>query len=517
MLTSRRSLMKVFIDGLQADAEAGMTVESLAKKLGIELIDSCIVAIRRPVEPEKIPTNLFEVSTTKGRMIIRLECEKILEGWRRGYKKFEGTGIRWVTRDAAVFGPVLTDFEPSRDSVELKQYEITLSLAGFSNENSHLVFSRRLHSSVYAPPRGCGVLGRVVYGRHLVEEFHIGDKITKIEPIIEMKEAEKAVIRVDKRYEIREPVQVYTRLGIELDRSSPVGGELTYNVVGDRTLTASRRTSRFIACDRVNVISLVNERIDRRARGAVTVRNSGANAGSVYIYLREAPLTNSHNIVGVVTKGIELADMAMEGDRIAIKVSPNWLDILGRTQREVNKLLQSIGIKHIRKGDPSDQAVVVEQDPSTTLEVYGKGEVTCLGVKPSKVVKVRLFYKEAPKSVKYFKRVTGLDLRREGKLTVYFSTPKMEMILLKGDDVLAKELMPENIPAGTVEANVIGVTNAAKKYAGMIGVRFTESDEFGPTAERFEGTNIIGEVVENHDALKGLKEKGVVYLSEAVP
>ncbi|MDD1766745.1 MAG: methanogenesis marker 3 protein [Candidatus Methanomethyliaceae archaeon] len=509
--------MRVSIDGFQADIEPGTTVESLAKKLGIELIKDCIIAVRRPVEPEKVATNLFEISTTKGRMIIRFECEKGLDGWRRVYKRFEGTSIRWVTRDAAVFGPVLTDFEPSRDSVELKQHEITISLSGFSNENSHIVFSRKLHSSVYAPPRGCGVLGRVVYGRHLVDELRMGDRITKIEPIIETKEAEKAVVRAARSYELREPVQVYTRLGIELDTSSPIGGELTYNVISDRTLTASRKTSRFIACDRVNVISLVNERIDRRARGAVTVRNSGANAGSVYIYLREAPLTASHNIVGRLTEGIELADMSAEGDRIAVKVSPSWLDILGRTQQEVDKLLKVHGIKHIRKGDPSDQAVVVEQEPPTTLEVYRKGEVSCLGVKPSQVVKVQLFYKDAPNSVKYFKRVTGLDLKRKGKLTVYFATPKMEMILFKGDDVLAKELMPENIPIGTVEANLIGVTNAAKRYAGMIGIRFTENDEFGPSAERFEGTNIIGEVVENHDALKRLKEKGTVYLSEKLP
>jgi len=509
--------VRVSIDGLQADVKPGATVEALAKKLGIQLIDKCIVAVRRPVEPEKVLTNLFEVTTTKGRMIIRLECEKVLDGWRRAYKRFEESGIRWVTRDAAVFGPTLTDFEPSRDSVELRQYEITLSLAGFSNENTHLVFSRKLHESAYAPPRGCGVLGRVIYGRHLVDELRLGDRITKIEPIIETREAEKAVIRADRSYELREPVRVYTRLGIELDRSSPVGGELTYNVVGDGTLIASRRTSRFIACDRVNVISLVNEKLDHRVRGAVTVRNTGINAGSVYVYLKEAPLSTSHNIVGRVTEGIELADMAAEGDRIAVKISPSRLDVLGRTQQEASRLLKVHGIKHVRARDSSDRAVVVEQDPPTTLEVYGRGEVSCLGVSPSQVVKVRLFYKEAPSSVKYFKRVTGLDLRREGKLTVYFTTPKMEMVLFKGDDVLAKELMPENVPKRQVAANVIGVTNAAKKFAGMIGVRFTESDEFGPTAERFEGTNIIGEVVENHDALRGLKEKGVVYLSEAVP
>jgi UPF0288 family protein (methanogenesis marker protein 3) len=38
--------------------------------------------------------------------------------------------------------------------------------------------------------------------------------------------------------------------------------------------------------------------------------------------------------------------------------------------------------------------------------------------------------------------------------------------------------------------------------------------EFGPTSEPFEGTNIIGRVVDT-EKLKGLKEKEKVYIREA--
>ena len=72
--------------------------------------------------------------------------------------------------------------------------------------------------------------------------------------------------------------------------------------------------------------------------------------------------------------------------------------------------------------------------------------------------------------------------------------------------------MPPNLPEGKVAANIVGVTNAAKKFAGMVGVRFNESKDFGPTAEKFEGTNIIGEVINNLDALKGVDR--VAYVSE---
>lgn len=506
--------MRVSIDGKQAEVEPGTTVGSAAKALGIELETGCILAVKKEVESEKVQTNLYEVYTTKGKMVIRIECEKILDGWRKTFKKFEGAGIRWVTRDAVVFGPIISDFEPSRESVELRQYEITLSLGGYSSDNTQLVFGRRLHSSLYAPPKECGVLGRVVYGRHLVDELKMGDGIVKVEPVIETKIGEGAIFKADRDYQIKEPVQIFTKLEIELDSTSPLSGEIVYKVTGNDTLTIDRMTSRFIACDSMTMGTLASERQERRSRGFVTVRNSGANSGSVYVYLKEAALTPAHNIAGMVREGMELADVTGNGDRISVKVTPQMLDLRGRTQKDSEELLKSRGIKQKRSGDSSDSAIVVEQDPPTTLELLIKGEATCFGVKPSELIGVRLFSREAPNSVRYFRRLTGLELRKTGIMTVYFTTPKSEMILFKGDEVMAKELLPENVPERKVGANILGVTNAVKKFAGMVGVRFTESTEFGPTAEKFEGTNIIGEVVANLDGVKKLGGKKTVYITE---
>jgi UPF0288 family protein (methanogenesis marker protein 3) len=53
-----------------------------------------------------------------------------------------------------------------------------------------------------------------------------------------------------------------------------------------------------------------------------------------------------------------------------------------------------------------------------------------------------------------------------------------------------------------------------KKFTGMIGVRFTNSDKFGPTAEAFDGTNLIGEVAGNMEVLRKLKEGAEIYLLE---
>jgi putative methanogenesis marker protein 3 len=507
--------LKVSIDGIETDVQEGATVESAAAAAGIKIHEGCTIAVRKVTEMEKIQTNLYEIKTSRGRMLVRIECEGILEGWRRFYKRLVGSGVHWATREAIAFGPIVTDLEPSNEPVELMPYEITISLSGFSNENTHLIFSRKTHSSTYSPPKGCSTVGRVVYGRHLLDLLHLGDTITAMEPVLETREEEGSLTRADRTYQLKEPARISTKLALELDGSSPVCGDIVYKALGDGLLSVSTKTSRFIAHSSVSMVSLPVEKQYRRSRGSVTVRNSGYDCGSTYIYLREAALTPSHNITGKVTSGMDLADVAQESDVLAIDISPPRLDILGASQSRAAEILQEHNIRQRRSGDASDGAVVVEQSPSTTMEVYAKGEADCLGVQPSQLVRVRLYDSEAPISIRYFRRITGLDLRRTGKMTVYFATPKMDMVLFKGDEVMAKELLPENTPQAKVKPNILAVTNAVKRYAGMVGVRFSESGEFGPTAEKFEGTNIIGEVIENVDALKQVTEKKTVYISEA--
>jgi UPF0288 family protein (methanogenesis marker protein 3) len=53
-----------------------------------------------------------------------------------------------------------------------------------------------------------------------------------------------------------------------------------------------------------------------------------------------------------------------------------------------------------------------------------------------------------------------------------------------------------------------------KKFAGMIGIRMTDSEKFGPTAESFDGTNLIGEVQGGLDLLRRLKEGSELYIQE---
>jgi UPF0288 family protein (methanogenesis marker protein 3) len=48
----------------------------------------------------------------------------------------------------------------------------------------------------------------------------------------------------------------------------------------------------------------------------------------------------------------------------------------------------------------------------------------------------------------------------------------------------------------------------------VIGIRLKASDGFGPTGEAFEGTNLIGKVIQGLDLLKNRNVGDVVYLME---
>ncbi|MDI9608695.1 MAG: hypothetical protein QFX34_00265, partial [Candidatus Verstraetearchaeota archaeon] len=186
--------MKIVVDGNEYEAVEGERLGAMLVKLGIRGKEGCIIAVKKKVREESVETNLFEIETTRGRMILRIECDELLERWRESCHGYEGAGVRWTTKDAVVFGSTIFDAQPSMEPVSLGRYEVTLSLSGLSKENTLLVFSKRPHSASYYPPKGCAVLGRVVYGRHLVGLLKMGDRILSIKPVLETKELAKSLL-----------------------------------------------------------------------------------------------------------------------------------------------------------------------------------------------------------------------------------------------------------------------------------------------------------------------------------
>lgn len=508
--------LRIIVDGNEYESGEGERLGAMLERLGITAKEGCIIAVKKKVMEESVETDLFEIETTKGRMVLRVECGDLLERWRRSCHGYEGAGVRWTTKDAVVFGSTVFDAQPSMEPVSLGRYEVTLSLSGLSKENTLLVFSKRPHSASYYPPKGCAVLGRIVYGRHLVGLLRMGDKILSIKPVLETKELTKSLLKGEAGTLLEDGDRIFTKVEVELDHDSPVCGEQAYNVLNEGVIKVSSETSSYICYSERKVISLPVEKLGVRERGSFTIRNSGENVGAAYIYKREAPLAQSHTIVGKVIEGIELVDLAKEGDCLSVSVRPPRIDLLGKRVSEARTALDAIGVKLETEGAPSDPdlGVIVEHEPQNSLEIYKKGFVRCKVISPEGILKIRLYENEAPNSVKYFRAVTGLERKAFGKLKVYFATPKMEMILFKGDEEIAKGLTPENTPTGKVLAGSIGVTNTVKKFAGMIGIRMTDSERFGPTAESFDGTNLIGEVEGGLDLLRRLKEGSELYVQE---
>jgi len=154
---------------------------------------------------------------------------------------------------------------------------------------------------------------------------------------------------------------------------------------------------------------------------------------------------------------------------------------------------------------------VVDQDPPTTMEVLAAGRVRLKSVSAGKVVDVALDDRHAPLTVKVFRSVTGLDRRRVGTMPLFFHFE--DVYLFKPRLGEGMKIIPENTPVGRVERAVLAMTNDSRRGAGMVGVRTEASTEFGPTSEPFDGTNIIGTVIDM-DKLKGVREKETVYIRE---
>lgn len=497
--------MKVIIDGNEVNAREGIAIRDLLPEKKNEFI----IAVKKTISEKSIITNLYEVITTKGKMIIKWECERALDKWRQIYKNFERCKVRWATNEAIAFGPANTNFKPLIKEVELKKNEVTISLSGMSPEESHLIFSKKLHVGLYFPPNDGDIMGRVVYGRHLLDFLKVGDMIKKISPIIERRGGFQ-LIRANLDYMPNDGDEIITKMEIDLDFETPKNGEHLYNMLANGFFV-SRKTSRFIAYDK-QIISLENEKIGIRERGIVSIRNNGNRAGSIYIYINDAPISMDHTIVGRVVRGLELADVALEGDKIDLVINPVRIELLGKSQKEASLILEKLGIKHIRDGDEKDEAIIVNHLPSTTLEIFKKKEVICKGISKERILKIKLYRSLAPLTINYFERISNMNIRKIGSLKVFFATK--DVILFKGSLELGKMLMPENTPKDFVLPGTIGVTNSVKKYAGIIGIRLSKSDRFGPTAEGFDGSNIIGEVIEGLENLKNVKENDEIYIME---
>lgn len=503
--------MHVRINGKLTDVRKGSVLGDVLKDQTYK--PGTKIAVIRSEEMIKKETREFEIRFSKGSMILRLNDSEFGQLMRTRIEDLRGLVIRWQTSKILAAGSFATRIEVDRGRYRYKKYDCFFALGGFDPSTTYLMVSKIDHEGQYGV-RG-GVFGRIIRGRYLLEELEEGDQILDVRPVIlELKDRD-AFLTDDINLPLEEGMNIETYVQVKLDPESPVSSEhfLVLSERGVMRITESSPT--FAACSENLDVVLPPEKTAVRDRWSVTVRNTGSGMGRVYFYRMQRQLHPSHSYTGTVVAGRELIRLAGANDFITITTDPPRILTIGMTQAEGQKLLDSVGKVQIRKGDVSDDAIIVEQEPELTMQLLYTDQVETFGVKSDQIHEIELYPDISPKTYRYFRKMTGLDHKPIGTLNVFFAYPGMSMILFEGNSREAAGLPPEESFGELSPRGQIGVTNQARPQKGLIGIRLEDNQEFGPTGEERYGTNIIGRVVGDLDRMvKGLKDGDIVYVKE---
>jgi putative methanogenesis marker protein 3 len=508
--------MLVKVNGDEIKLPESSTIEDAIKASKAPYIKGCVLGVIKGKEEVERHINKYSFKTTKGSIIIELlsDCsDLLLDTFKNQYKEFENLRIRWTTSNEVALGPIKTDLVPTRDEHEYQSWDVILSLSGFTAEATHIIFSKEKHKAVYGTPEeNKGVFARVVGGKRTIMQLTDEDYVKSVKPVIERKSIIESAAITKLETLISDGNEIFTYVLIEPTEKSPGSVEQLFALAEKGEVHVDYESESFVGFYGLQGLEKEAEYIDQRRRGIVTLRNDGKGVGRIYVYREDRVSTPSHTVVGKITKGIQLMDIANQDDRITIKTIPERIMTLSMSQKEAQELLKSRGIEQIREGSDDDTAIVVQQEPKFTMEIIAQKQVKTLGVPANEMIYIDINDK-TPKSSWYFKKLTGLLDSPVGSLNVLFAFPGMKVMMFKGNPKESKGLIPENNPKGCVKAGEIGITNMSRRQIGIIGVRFEDNDEFGPTGEPFKGTNIIGKVVEGIENLEKFKEGEKVYVA----
>lgn len=505
-------MVTIHLDGRRLDVDEHSRISAILPPIPA----GCCIAVIRPPAQEQAATNSLAISTTAGEITIETEGEGA--AFLTAGDLADRLLLHWKDRYAAAFGPFPSSIRPVRRQALYERGDVILGCGGYDPQRSYLVFSKLRHSADHGADESRGVVGRVVSGRAVLDRWATGDRITKIEPVISWADTSRSFTTTDFDIAPEDGMQVVTRVEVIAHGYSP--GKITTEAAGSvehllfaqegGTFTVSRATSTHILDATYAGTGVPAENRHPRREGTVTVRNSGPSSGGVYIYRSDVQSSPMHSIVGHVVHGIELVKLAKDGDTLSVTVQPARIDLLGVTLPRAEQIAAERGFAlHVdkREGD----RIVVSQEPGMTLDVLNEKAATVVTAPDSKVVDLVLDDAAAPVSCATFRRLTGLANHDAGMIPLFFKFD--DVFLFKPLVPADTAIIPENVPAGEVPAAALGITNDSRKGSGMVGVRLSANREFGPTSEPFEGTNIIGTVIDT-GKLKNFKEREIVYIRE---
>ena len=511
--------MLIKINGEEIDVAEGSSIQEVIDETNAPYTPGSIVCLIKGKKELEKNISKYKIKTNQGSIIIQLdeseEAKPLVDVWKNQYEDFVDLNIRWSTPTEVAIGPVVTDLEPTSEEYKYYEGDVVLSLSSFSNESTHLIMLKENTTNVYSvPPYNKGIFARVIGGKKTLESLTDDDCVIGVEPIVERSTTTDSASVSDLNTILEEGNELYTYISFDIDDESPVCVEHLFSLIKDGRIKVSYDSESFIGFYDLEGIEKPKEDTTQRLRGTITVRNTGVGVGKLFIYRENRVLTPNHTTVGKIINGMEIIDIAKENDFITVKSERQRLMLLNKTQKEATEILSEAGIEHLIDGIIDENAIIVEQNPKHTIDILKEGSVITKAINEEDLCKIK-FSDNAPRSVKYFKRLSGLLENPVGKIKVHFAVPGMHIVIFEGDKKSAKGLIPENNPVDKVIRGQIGITNMASKSAGLIGIRFEDNAEFGPTAESFEATNIIGDIVSDYDALEELKEGVVVYVTES--
>ncbi|MGZ4856955.1 MAG: methyl-coenzyme M reductase-associated protein Mmp3 [Methanobacteriaceae archaeon] len=507
--------MQVKVNDEKIDLPDGSTIRDAIKATGAPYIPGCVLGMVQGKEEVERYVNKYSLKTNKGSIIIELfdeAPENLIKTWKRRYSDFAGLSIRWTTSQEVAIGPIETKMIPTRENYLYDRWEVLFSLSGFTADATHILLSKTKHEATYGSPKeNRGVFGKVVGGKRTMMSLTNQDQILKIKPVIERESIIKSAAITNLDTQLAPGNQIFTYVLVKPNPKSPQSVEHFYALQREGKLRINYDSNSFIGFYGLQGLEKPSEHIDQRKRGTITLRNDGRGVGRIYIYREDRVSTPTHNVLGKVEKGMQLLDMARYGDDVTVITQPGRIMTLSMSQKEAGELLSHHGVNQVREGLQDDQAVVVKQEPHFTMDIIAKGEVKTFGIPAEELVFLELD-QHAPNSTWYFQKITGLLDTPVGSLQVHFAFPGMKLLMFKDNPMESKGLIPENTPHEKVLAGEIGVTNMSRRHMGMIGVRFEDNQEFGPTGEPFEGTNIIGRVIKGMEKLENYKEGDTIYV-----
>lgn len=511
--------MLIKVNGEEIEVADASTIQDVIAETNAPYTPGSIICLIKGKKELEKNIGKYKIKTNKGSIIIQLdeseEAKPLVDVWKNQYEEFVDLDIRWSTPTEVAIGPIVTDLEPTSDEYKYFEGDVVLSLSSFSNESTHLIMLKENTTNVYSvPPYNKGIFARVIGGKKTLDNLTDDDKVTGIEPILERSTTTDTASVSDLSTVLEEGNELYTYISFEIDEASPICVEHLFSLIKDGRIKVSYDSESFVGFYELEGIDKPKENTTQRTRGTITVRNNGVGVGKLFIYRENRVLTPNHTTVGRIVNGMEIIDIAKENDFITVKSEQQRLMLLNKTQKSASEMLSKAGIEHIIDGIIDDDAIIVEQNPKHTIDILKEGRVITKAVNKEDLCAIK-FVDNAPRSVKYFKFLSGLLENPIGKIKVHFAVPGMHMVIFEGDKKLAKGLVPENNPVDKVIRGQIGITNMASKSAGLIGIRFEDNSEYGPTAESFEATNIIGDITSDYDYIEQLKEGVEVYVTES--